>query len=338
MDSVHPEDNAVRLKALEEAKQTGMLFYEARIIHPDESIRWVRLYGRYIQQDNQPKIIGTLMDITEERKAAAVLEHKVEERTKELEHAIQALKRSNQELGRSNANLEEFAYAASHDLKEPIRKVSTFLERLKRSLENLTTSEIQLFDRLENATQRMGLLVDDLLKFSHVSERPVEKEEVDLNVKMERVLIDLELQIEEKKASINVGKLPVVLGYRRQLQQLFQNLIANALKYSRPEQPPIVTVSSQTVFGNAVSDQVLPEQAEQRFHLIEVRDNGIGFEQAYAEKIFKMFQRLHAKAEYPGTGVGLSIARKVIENHSGYIWAESQPGQGATFKVLLPVV
>jgi PAS domain S-box-containing protein len=336
LDTVHPDDVHIRLKALEEAKQTGMLFYEARIVHPDESIRWVRLNGRYLRQDNRPKIIGTLMDVTEEKKAAEVLEQKVEERTKELEHVVQALKESNQELARSNTNLEEFAYAASHDLKEPIRKVITFLDRVKRSLGDLTTSQEHLFDRVEIATQRMGLLVDDLLTFSHVSERPLEKEAVDLNVKMERVLNDLELLIEEKKATIQVGKLPVVSGYRRQLQQLFQNLIGNSLKYSQPERPPVVMVSAQTVFGKDVADKVLPEYAERRFHLVQVTDNGIGFEQGYAERIFKMFQRLHGKAEIPGSGVGLSIARKVVDNHGGYIWAESQPDKGATFSVLLP--
>jgi signal transduction histidine kinase len=120
------------------------------------------------------------------------------------------------------------------------------------------------------------------------------------------------------------------------LQQLFHNLIGNALKYSRQDQPPVVTISSQVVSGQAFSAKILPDQAEQRFHLIEVKDNGIGFEPEYAERIFGMFQRLHGKAEYPGTGVGLSIARKVVDNHDGYIWAESQPGEGAIFKVLLP--
>jgi len=320
------------------AKQTGVLFYEVRVIHPDQSIRWVRLNGRYIQQGSQPMIIGTLMDITEEKKAAEVLEQKVEERTRELEEANEALTRSNQELTRSNTNLEEFAHAASHDMKEPIRKVLTFADRLKWSLgPRMSETERQLFQRMETSTQRMGLLVDDLLEFSHVSERPMEKDEVDLKLKVGRVLTDLELLIEEKKAQVRVGALPTIRGYKRQLQQLFHNLIGNALKYNKPDQPPVVTISSRIVVGEEVADKVLPEQLGQCFHLIEVRDNGIGFEQEYAEKIFQMFQRLHGKAEYPGTGVGLSIARKVVENHRGYIWAESQPGEGATFKVLLPV-
>ncbi|HYH16114.1 MAG TPA: ATP-binding protein, partial [Flavisolibacter sp.] len=338
IDTIHPEDRALRVEALEVAKQTGVLFYEVRVIHADQSIRWVRLNGRYIEQDGQPTIVGTLMDITEEKKAAELLEQKVEERTRELEQANEALVKSNQELARSNTNLEEFAHAASHDMKEPIRKVLTFSDRLRRSLEpRMSETEKQLFDRVESSTQRMGLLVDDLLEFSHISERPLEKEEVNLKTKLERVLSDLELQIEEKGATVKVGHLPVVKGYRRQLQQLFQNLLGNALKYSKPGDAPVITLSSQKVVGKDVADKILPEQWEQCFYLIEVQDNGIGFEQEYAERIFRMFQRLHGKAEYPGTGVGLSIARKVVENHSGYIWAESKPGEGATFKVLLPV-
>jgi hypothetical protein len=201
----------------------------------------------------------------------------------------------------------------------------------------MTESELELFSRVENAAQRMGLLIDDLLDFSHASEHQLEKEKVDLNVKVTRVLTDLELQIEEQDATIHVGQLPVVLGYRRQLQQLFQNLISNALKYSKPGQPPVVTITSSVVLGKEVQDQVLPEESSHHFHLIKVTDNGIGFEQAYATKIFQIFQRLHGKAEYPGTGVGLSIAKKVVENHNGYIWAESGPGKGASFQVLLPV-
>lgn len=337
IDTVHPEDLPIRQQALEQAKQTGVLFYEARVIRPDQSTRWVRLNGRFIQQDSQPMIIGTLMDITEEKTAAELLEQKVKERTHELAQTNEALVRSNQELARSNSNLEEFAHAASHDMKEPIRKVLTFSNMLKTSLEpRLTEKEKDLFGRVENAAQRMGILVDDLLEYSHVSEWPLEKEEVDLNVKVKKVLADLELLIEEKKAQVKLGQLPTIRGYKRQVQQLLQNLISNALKYSKPEQEPVIVVTAQLVHGHKVALRVLPEQLGHRFHLLEVKDNGIGFEQKYAEKIFRMFQRLHDKSEYSGTGVGLSIARKVVENHGGYIWAESKPGAGATFKVLLP--
>ncbi|OLY91774.1 PAS domain S-box-containing protein [Cnuella takakiae] len=337
IDAVNPEDQPIRQKALEIAKQTGVLFYEARIIQTDQNIRWVRLNGHFVQPDSEPLIIGTLMDITEERKAAELLELKVEKRTLELALANKALMQSNLELSRSNSNLEEFAHAASHDMKEPIRKVLTFTNRLKLTLRNrLSEKEQYLFDRVENAAHRMGLLVDDLLEFSKVSEKPMEKEEVNLNVKVNIVLSDLELIIEEQNAEIEVGQLPTIKGYKRQLQQLLQNILSNALKYSKPKQTPVILISSRVVFGYDVADKVLPEQKDQKFHLIEIKDNGIGFKQEYADKIFKMFQRLHGKEEYSGTGIGLSIARKVVENHNGFIWAESQLDEGAIFYVLLP--
>jgi len=172
----------------------------------------------------------------------------------------------------------------------------------------------------------MGNLIDDLLLYSHVSQRPHEMEWVDLNEKVQRVLDDLELDVQQKGAIISVDKLPVVKGYRRQLQQLFQNLISNALKYSKKDVPPRIDISATEV-----------TEHEKPYHLIKVKDNGIGFEQEYADKIFQMFTRLHGKGEYSGTGVGLSIVKKVIENHNGYIRVESTPGKGSIFKVFLPI-
>ena len=241
------------------------------------------------------------------------------------------------ELGRSNANLEEFANAASHDMKEPLRKIRTFADRLKHSLTpKMDVTETSLFERIEVATERMQLLLDDLLEFSHVSERPLETEAVDLNEKVKKVLTDLELPIEEKHAKVTMDPLPTIHGYRRQLQQLFQNLISNALKYSKKDVAPEISIRSRLVKGCEAGISLPATQADQLFHLIEVCDNGIGFEQQYAERIFDMFQRLHGKMEYSGTGIGLSIARKVVDNHHGYIWATGRPGEGATFHVLLP--
>jgi PAS domain S-box-containing protein len=342
---LYPDDreriNSIINRAFIKSVSNGDYDVEYRTVGAEDGIvRWVRAKGKvYFDPADKPvRFIGSVLDITEQVTAIQKIELLVEERTKELAQANERLLAINQELQRSNSNLEEFAHAASHDMKEPIRKVLTFSDRLKRSLEDrLTETEKQLFSRVENATQRMGLLIDDLLEFSHVSERPIEKEEVNLDVKLERVLTDLEIQIEEKKAQITIDHLPTVIGYRRQLQQLFQNLVGNALKYSKPDVPPVIQISATVVTGRATADKVLPDQLDQSFHLIEVRDNGIGFEQQYEEQIFGMFQRLHGKAEYSGTGVGLSIVRKVVENHNGYIWAESQPGKGTSFKLLLPV-
>lgn len=255
------------------------------------------------------------------------LEDQVNERTKELEKANQVLQDTNKELQRSNAHLEEFAHAASHDLKEPVRKIHYFTQHLKEQLGGgFKEAEAKSFNRIENATERMGNLIDDLLLYSHVSQRPHETESVDLNEKIKRVLEDLELDIQEKGAVINVATLPVVKGYRRQLQQLFQNLLSNALKYSKTDVAPQISITAGSTEMNGKD-----------YHLIKVQDNGIGFPQEYDEKIFQMFSRLHSKNEYNGTGVGLSIVKKVIENHHGHIKVESAPGKGSTFSVLLPV-
>jgi PAS domain S-box-containing protein len=276
-------------------------------------------------------------EVTEQVLSRKKIEELVAKRTQELNNVNGALMKSNLELGRSNSYLEQFAHAASHDMKEPIRKVLTFSDRLRSSLDGrLTENERRLFERMEKAAQRMGLLVDDLLMYSHVSERPLEMEDIDLNKKLKTVLGDLELLIDQKKAQINAGMLPTVKGYRRQLQQLFQNLISNALKYSKPNVNPEVTITCEVVRGSDIAMLALQEQQERSYYLIKCSDNGIGFDQQYAESIFSMFHRLHGKSEYEGTGVGLSIARKVVENHGGFIWATSTPGLGSTFNVLLP--
>ena len=254
-----------------------------------------------------------------------------------LRTSQQELQQTIRALERSNTHLEDFAHAASHDLKEPLRKIMTFADRLKSTLlAKMTETESGLFERIETAAKRMQILVDDLLNFSHVSEQTQNIEQIDLNEKVQRVISDLELPIDEKSASIITGELPVVKGNRRQIQQLFQNLIGNALKYSKPDVPPVIKIQSRTIKADALPVSFEGSTAE-AYHLIEVSDNGIGFEQEYAEKIFAMFQRLHGKSEYSGTGVGLAIVRKVVENHNGHIWAEGKPEVGACFRVLLPV-
>ncbi len=295
----------------------------------DGLVRWVRAKGKvYFNEEEKPvRFIGSVLDITEQINALQKIEEVVAQRTKELAEANESLQAINKELQRSNQNLEEFAHAASHDLKEPIRKITFFAHQLKDQLTtHLKEAELRSFGRIENATERMGALIDDLLLYSHVSQRPHETEAIDLNVKVQRVLEDLELDIEEKKAVVHVEKLPVVQGYRRQLQQLFQNLISNALKYSKADVPPVIDISASMV-----------TESNRRYHVITVKDNGIGFDQQYADKIFQMFARLHGKHEYSGTGVGLSIVKKVVENHHGHIQVQSLPGHGSTFTIYLPV-
>jgi hypothetical protein len=279
------------------------------------------------------------LDVTHQVLARKKIEDIVIQRTKELNDAYNALKSNNEELKKSNNNLEDFAYAASHDLKEPIRKIRTFANRIRANVgQELIEQNLHYFDRMDKSTERMQVLIDDLLEYSHVSTATGFVEDIDLNKKIKLVLEDLELEVADRKAKVTAAPLPVIKGHRRQIQQLFQNLITNALKFSKPGVPPEINITHSLVTGEDVPLFNLSEQhRKQPYHLIEISDNGIGFEQEYSDKIFKMFQRLHGKAEYSGTGVGLAIVRKVVENHKGYIRADSEPGIGASFKVLLPV-
>jgi light-regulated signal transduction histidine kinase (bacteriophytochrome) len=224
-------------------------------------------------------------------------------------------------------------------MKEPLRKIRIFSNRLKTQLTEVAgETDTVLIDRIELAAERMQSLVDNLLEFSFVSERPREMELIDLNEKVKKILADLDLPIEEKGARIDVGLLPIVHGNKPQVQQLFYNLIVNALKYTKPDVPPEISIQSRRVNGSEVSMYVnlSVDEENKTFHLLEIRDNGIGFEQEQAENIFGMFKRLHGKAEYTGTGLGLSIAKRVVENHNGYIWATGEINIGATFYILLP--
>jgi len=316
-----------------EAHEKGMKRYlttgEAHILNKTIEITALNKTGnefyisltisRTTTQGGENAFIAFIRDITEQKNNQLELERK----TKELE--------------RSNTNLEEFAYAASHDLKEPIRKILTFSDRLKDRLKGkLEEPDRQFFGRMENAAKRMAALIDDLLTYSGVSRGISYFEEVNLNQKVLMVLEDLEVEIQEKGAQITVDSLPILKGHKRQLQQLFQNLIGNALKYSKPGITPQIHIGAQILSGSDTPLDLPAEDRYKRFHLIEVKDSGIGFRQEDAECIFDVFTRLHGNAEYRGTGVGLSIVRKVIENHKGYIWAESTPGEGSTFKILLP--
>lgn len=283
-------------------------------------------YTPFLEAGQVVGVMYVATEVTDQVLARQKIEEVVARRTSELAAA-------NKELQRSNARLEEFAHAASHDLKEPIRKIHFFTDRLKKQLaDKLSGEDDRMFGRVEDASRRMNSLIDDLLLYSHVSQKAYEKATVDLNEQMRRVLEDLELNIEEKKAEIRLERLPEVQGHKRQLEQLFQNLLANALKYNRTDVTPQIQVTTRITTGEKAG--LVPGI---HYHVITIRDNGIGFEQAHAGKIFEMFQRLHGKNEYAGTGVGLSIAQKIAENHDGRITAESAPGEGAAFHLFLPV-
>jgi hypothetical protein len=236
------------------------------------------------------------------------------------------------------ANLEEFSYAASHDLQEPLRKIHFFAERLKGHLAaRLNEEELRMFERMEAATQRMRTLIDDLLAYARTSRHAESFEEVDLGIVLDEVIKDMEATIVEKEAQIHIADLPRVSGSKAQLRQLFQNLISNSLKYSNPDTPPQISVSCEKVKGQKYPSPTSADTPGGNYYKIEVKDNGIGFRQEDAERIFNVFQRLHGRSEYSGTGVGLAIVRKVVDNHHGAIYANGEVDKGATFTVLLPI-
>ncbi len=242
-----------------------------------------------------------------------------------------------EELKRSNQNLEEFAYAASHDLQEPLRKIHTFADKLRQDLTpQIDNRHLALFDRIESATRRMRNLIDDLLSYSEAGIRQNDREPVHLTEIVDQTLQDLENMINETGAEITRDALPNIESNERQWRQLFQNLIGNAIKYRKPDVHPKINIRCKvTNTSDAIFEGLTPKY-KGNYYLIEVQDNGIGFEQENAEKIFKVFQRLHGKSEYEGTGIGLSIVQRVVNNHQGYVLAEGVPGVGATFRILIP--
>jgi PAS domain S-box-containing protein len=227
------------------------------------------------------------------------------------------------ELARSNAELEQFAYVASHDLQEPLRMVASYTQLLARRYQGRLDKDADEFIAFAvDGARRMQELINDLLTYSRAGSRALELTQVDLDATLDRVLIDLGGAVEDSCATVTRdAPLPTVEGDGLQLQQLLQNLIANGIKFRRPEVPPVVHVSARREPGSWV---------------IAVSDNGIGIEEQYRERIFALFQRLHSRAEYPGTGIGLAICRKIVERHGGAIRLESEPGQGTTFEFTLP--
>ena len=241
-----------------------------------------------------------------------------------LEGANAELERSNVELQRSNGELEQFASVASHDLQEPLRKVQTFGDQLERRFgDQIPPEGIDYLRRMRDAAQRMSVLIDDLLRFSRVTTRALPPESVDLSKVAHDVTSDLDAAIEETLGKVEIGTLPTIHADPLQMRQLFQNLIGNAIKFHRPGISPVVRVHE------------VPVRDEDMVAFV-VSDNGIGFEPEYGDRIFRVFERLHPRDIYPGTGIGLALCRKIAERHGGTVTVESAPDQGSTFTVVLP--
>jgi signal transduction histidine kinase len=266
------------------------------------------------------------------------LEHRVLQRTAELEQQVAENRRINQDLhthseqlSRSNRELEDFASVASHDLQEPLRKIQAFGDRLRiKAADRLGPDGSDYLSRMLNAAGRMQTLINDLLTFSRVTTRASDFEPVDLTKVAQEVLADLETRVELTGGIIELTSLPTIDADATQMRQVFQNLIGNALKFHRPDVAPIIHVSGKVLAdSNGDGD---PGWCE-----ITFADNGIGFDEKYLDRIFNIFQRLHGRGTYEGTGIGLAVCRKIVERHGGTITARSIPDQGSVFILRLPV-
>jgi PAS domain S-box-containing protein len=269
--------------------------------------------------------IGFLVDINAQKLVEQTLKDNKElkDTQQQLFEYQGELERKVVELNRSNYELEQFAHLASHDLQEPLRKILFYSDTLRKKYsDSIAAPGIGILDSMTNAAARMRELIQDLLSYSQLHQQKLVLEEVDLNVVMQDIVKELDVAIKEKEASINYSSLPVLRGNALRLRQLFVNLITNSLKYSRREVRPVIDINSTHENGNVV---------------IKVKDNGIGFDPQYSEKIFGLFERLHSRNEFPGTGIGLSICKKIAELHGGRISATAKEHEYALFEVHFPV-
>ena len=316
---VHPEDVgklAEDLNKMTDAEELPFINY--RIIHKNGSIKYLKTYAKsFYSVNGQKRLLGNTSDVTDEIESLLALEER------------------NLELERNNKELSAFNYAASHDLQEPLRKIQTFISRLEeKEADKFSDSGHQYLEHIKSAAARMRLLIDDLLQFSRTNKPDKEFVSADLNELFENAKQDIAEIILEKRAKITSNTLPKATVIVFQMQQLFLNLLSNSLKYSKKETDPIIKINYSKV--KAKDEPHLGKASNSNYHKITFSDNGIGFDQEYAEKIFDLFNRLHNKQDYSGTGIGLSICKKIIENHKGFIFAKGEFNVGSVFTIYLP--
>jgi PAS domain S-box-containing protein len=315
-EMMHPEDRASRIRAHADAERSGNLDYETRIRWEDGSGHWVRVKGRYIYNETgkATRLIGMVQDITEQKQFSEQLKQQVAERTLELQ--------------RSNEDLLQFAHVITHDLKEPVRKVKVFSNRIKDEMKEGLSPKVNLYlDKIQNASDRMFTMIEGVLNYSSLSADDETVDFIDLNEVIRSIQGDLEIMIQQKAARIEYASLPTIQGAPILIYQLFYNLINNSLKFSRDGVDPVITISSSLV-----------REEGRDFARVSIADNGIGFDQQYAGSIFNTFARLHSKDKFEGTGMGLALSKKIAERHGGTIAALGAVGEGATFILTLPLL
>ncbi len=319
-DFVHPDD----VELVKQAREDSILHQkpyhiEFTIINAEGEHKRV-FAENYLCFDDEGKLLGyngLLKDITEKYENQRMLETKIAQ------------------LDKSNHNLQEFVYVASHDLQEPLRKISTFSERLNTKYGNSLDDEGNHYvNRIAASCKSMQTLLEDLLDFSRLSFVDKMFEKVCVEEIINSVLNDLEMKMEESEAQVICNNLPMIDAYPSQLRQLFTNLIHNSIKFRKKDSSVLVKIDCADVFH--VDYPHIPLKKDSVYVKIVIEDNGIGFDQEFSEKIFMIFQRLHGKVEYSGSGIGLSICKKIVENHNGFIFAEGILNHGAKFTILLP--
>lgn len=319
LNFVHPDDKETVAKSMEgiiNKKELPFVYY--KIALPNNQIRYFKSTGKLLTDQQGSKILlGINFDITDEH----LLNIELQERNKELE--------------KSNKELASFNHVASHDLQEPLRKIQTFISRVSEADKAvISDSAKDYLDKIEVSAKRMRVLIDDLLLFSRTNTTKKEFIKSNLTELLENAESELMEIIDEKKATIQASKLPKLSVIPYQIEQLFINLIGNSLKYSQPNITPEIKIESEKVSSADYPEFLDPNI--KKFHKITFTDNGMGFDPQFKETIFVLFQRLHSKTDYPGTGIGLAICKKIVENHKGHILADSVPGKGSIFIVFLP--
>ena len=315
--------------------ESGGVDYITKPFDPDLLLLKVKTFYRLHEQTLELNAIQDALreEIKGREKAQAELqlsntrlEEKVKERTRELLEINRALELSNIEL-------QQYASLASHDLQEPLRKIITFIRILKDRFIPDTDEAAIYINKVISSSERMRTLINDLLNYSKLSVS-AQFAETDLNQILENTVSDLELSIREKNAELIIGKLPPIESISGQIRQIFQNIISNALKFSQPGKSPVIHIWGERTGEKSIS---APPDPQGEYLRIYITDNGIGFNEIYLEKIFTIFQRLHGKGEYEGTGIGLAIVKKIVEKHNGLLTAKSKEGEGTTFILILPV-